>query len=68
VVGKDAPVLGILCFVGADWPLFGGAFAMRGVTVLWPKRLYPQLKANGPIGDSTIDRLHRSLAKTLPAA
>ena len=38
VVG-DVPVVGSLCFVEADWPLIGGAFATRGVQVLWPKRL-----------------------------
>lgn len=38
VVG-DLPVAGALCFVEADWPLIGGAFATRGVHVLWPKRL-----------------------------
>jgi hypothetical protein len=38
VVG-DLPVAGALCFVEADWPLIGGAFATRGVHALWPKRL-----------------------------
>jgi hypothetical protein len=38
VVG-DLPVTGALCFVEADWPLVGGAFATRGVHALWPKRL-----------------------------
>jgi hypothetical protein len=33
------PVTGALCFVDADWPLIGGAFATRGIHVLWPKRL-----------------------------
>ena len=35
----DIPITGSLCFVEADWPLIGGAFATRGVQVLWPKRL-----------------------------
>jgi hypothetical protein len=38
VVG-DVPVVGALCFVEAAWPLIGGAFATRGVQVLWPRRL-----------------------------
>lgn len=38
VVG-DLPVMGALCFVEADWPLIGGAFTIRGVHALWPKRL-----------------------------
>lgn len=39
VVAEEVPVTGALCFVEADWPLIGGAFATRGVQVLWPKRL-----------------------------
>lgn len=35
----DVPVTGALCFVEADWPLLGGAFATSGIHVLWPKRL-----------------------------
>lgn len=42
VVG-DVPVTGVLCFVDADWPLFGGAFTISDVHVLWPKRLLSQL-------------------------
>lgn len=41
----DVPVHGSLCFVGADWPLIGGAFQTRGVEVLWPKRLAKLLVA-----------------------
>ncbi len=35
----DVPVTGALCFVGAEWPLIGGAFTTRGVYALWPKCL-----------------------------
>ncbi len=49
VVG-DVPVVGSLCFVEADWPLIGGAFATRGVQVLWPKRLVKLLvEAEGTV-------------------
>jgi hypothetical protein len=44
------PVHGVLCFVEADWPLIGGSFTTRAVEVLWPKKLYPKLEADGPIG------------------
>jgi hypothetical protein len=64
----DVPVHGVLCFVEADWPLIGGAFTTRGVQTLWPKRLYPQLKAEGPLTSATIVEIHRRLAHTLPAA
>lgn len=46
VVG-DLPVTGALCFVEADWPLFGGAFTTRKVHALWPKRLAKLLTEAG---------------------
>jgi hypothetical protein len=33
------PIRTALCFVDADWPLFGGSFVVRTVEVTWPKRL-----------------------------
>lgn len=48
-VGDDVPVTGVLCFIDADWPLLGGAFTIRGVEVLWPKKLYP---ISGPMAPS----------------
>lgn len=47
----DLPVTGALCFVEADWPLIGGAFANHGVQVLWPKRLAKLLDEteDGPV-------------------
>ncbi|HWK19291.1 MAG TPA: nuclease-related domain-containing protein [Microbacteriaceae bacterium] len=40
------PVTGVLCFVEADWPLIGGSFRMRGIEVLWPKKLVAKLSAS----------------------
>ena len=62
------PVRGVLCFVDANWPLLGGAFTIRGVDVLWPKKLYPQLRAEGPLSASSIAEIHRHLAAALPPA
>ncbi|WP_442545660.1 nuclease-related domain-containing protein [Arthrobacter sp. KN11-1C] len=39
----DVPVTGALCFVEADWPLIRGAFATRGIHILWPQRLAKML-------------------------
>jgi hypothetical protein len=58
----DVPVRGVLCFVEADWPLFGGAFVIDGVSVLWPKKLAELLIAAGPLEVRTIDHVHRALA------
>lgn len=68
VIGIDVPVHGVLCFVEADWPIFGGAFRTRGVEVMWPKRLYPKLHGPGPLSIANIDELHRRLAAAFPPA
>ncbi len=49
VVGEDVPVHGALCFVDSDWPLFGGSFAVRGVEVLWPKRIPKLLQQSSEV-------------------
>ena len=57
----DVPVTGALCFVEADWPLIGGAFATRGIQVLWPKRLAKVL-AEEKAGDIDIAAMRDSVA------
>ncbi|MFS2028971.1 MULTISPECIES: nuclease-related domain-containing protein [unclassified Curtobacterium] len=39
------PMHGALCFVGADWPLVGGSFIVRGVEVCWPGKIAKRLAA-----------------------
>ena len=68
LLGDDDPVHGILCFVEADWPPFGGAFTTRGVRVLRPKKLYSALRAPGPLDQQRLGEIHRLLAGALPAA
>lgn len=68
LVGDEVPVRGVLCFVGSDWPLFGGAFTTRGVDVLWPRKLYPQLQAEGALDIDTIAQLHATLGRALSPA
>lgn len=67
-VNDSVPIHGVLCFVEADWPLIGGAFATRGVDVLWPKKLYPKLTDEGQISSQTINEIHQRLAVALPPA
>lgn len=67
IVGDHVPVTGVLCFIESDWPLIGGAFATRGVEVLWPKKLYPRLTVDGPHTDQVAE-LHQRLASALPQA
>ncbi len=53
LLGAEIPVRAHLCFVEADWPLIGGAFSTRKVAVLWPKKLYPLLMADGRSASKT---------------
>ena len=62
------PVHGTLCFVDADWPLFGGSFFISDVAVLWPKKLSERLLAPGEITADSISAVHESLARTFPVA
>jgi hypothetical protein len=62
------PVHGALCFVDADWPVFGGTFTTRGVQALWPKKLYAKLQAEGPLTEQLVSEIHRQLALALPMA
>ena len=68
IVGDSVPVHGILCFIDADWPLIGGSFTIRGVEVLWPKKLFPKLAAPGPLSAEAVGGLHRQLAAHLRPA
>lgn len=67
LVGEALPVQGFLCFLDGDWPLMGGSFTVRGVDVLWPRKLYARLSAEGP-SDSLVPEVHARLAKALPPA
>ncbi|MBD3781998.1 MAG: NERD domain-containing protein [Micrococcales bacterium] len=68
IVGEGVPVRGVLCFLDADWPLLGGAFTVRGVDALWPKRLRTQLCGDGPLAMQAVGEVHRSLAAHLPSS
>lgn len=65
---SDVPVHGVLCFVDADWPLFGGAVTIADVAVLWPRRLYERLAAPGDLDITRVESTHHSLASALPVA
>lgn len=59
---------GFLCFVAADWPLFGGSFATQGVTALWPKRLAGVIREPGRLTEDEIRVVHERLAKAIDVA
>ena len=68
VIGHEVPTTGMLVFLGADWPLIGGAFVTQRVKVLWPKKATETITQPGPLGAPQIDALHRALADILRPA
>lgn len=62
----DVPVRGVLCFVGADWPIFGGSFIVHGVSVVWPKKLKASLLEPGPLDPGQIADLQWQLHAAFP--
>lgn len=62
------PVVGMLCFVEADWPLFGGDFSISGVRVVWPKKMASEIAAPGPVDADVVQRTFRALAGAFPVA
>lgn len=60
-LGSTVPVHGALCFVDADWPLIGGDFSLRGIHVLWPKRMRKLLAESGSSGQLPSEELVKLL-------
>jgi hypothetical protein len=68
IADKSVPVRGFLCFVDADWPLFGGSFTTRSVSVLWPKKLVALITDPGHLTDHAIAATSERLTKAFPVA
>jgi hypothetical protein len=64
----SVPVGGMLCFLGADWPLIGGAFTIAGIHALWPRKAADQLLQPGALTEADVLAIHRHLATTFPPA
>jgi hypothetical protein len=62
------PVTGVLCFIDADWPLFGGSFVIDGLHVLWPAKASELIRKQGELDVATIDRVFLTLARALKSA
>lgn len=67
VVDDTIPIAGVLCFLEADWPLFGGSFTVDEVHVVWPRLLVTRMtEAPGMAVD--VDAIHARLAEAFPVA
>lgn len=65
VVGS-VEVVGVLCFVDGDWPLFGGTFTIHGIHVVRPKRLTKMLEDSA--GTIDVAATTQVLARRFPPA
>jgi hypothetical protein len=64
----DAPVRGVLCFVGGEGGLFASPFNFGTVLVTDPKLLYRLLSKEADVATITIQDAARVLAASLPSA
>jgi hypothetical protein len=67
-LGPDIPVAAMLCILDADWPIFGGAFTVDGVRVLWPKKACEVIETGHHLGKAQIDEVQQHLAEAFPFA
>ena len=67
-LGADIPVSALLCILDADWPVFGGAFTVNGVRVLWPKKACELIETGHRISAAQIRDVHDQLATAFPAS
>lgn len=65
--GEAPPIHAALCFVDADWPLFGGAITTRGVRALWWDKLLTILRKPGDLDQDAIRTVWERLTQALPA-
>ncbi|WP_134772995.1 hypothetical protein [Ornithinimicrobium flavum] len=67
-LGDDAvDVRSVLCFVEADWPLLGGDFVVRDVTVTWRGSWRPRWRPRSA-DRREIAAVYGRLAGAFPAA
>lgn len=62
------PVRGMLCFVDAGWPLFGGAFTTADIDVLWPRKIAEHALAVQALTADEVRTIHAALAAHFPQA
>lgn len=63
----EVPVLGVLCFLDADWPLIGGSFIVDGIRAVWPRLLIKQM-TEAPAQVLDVNAIHARLAGVFPSA
>jgi hypothetical protein len=61
-------VVGVLCFVEAEWSLFAKPFQLGSVWVEWSTSLGKRLQSPGPLLPEQVQQLAGRLARALPPA
>jgi len=62
------PVIPVICFVHADWPLLSKPFKQHGVWVTWPRKLIALMSAPAVLDEPTIEGIAAELDQCLTAA
>jgi hypothetical protein len=65
---SDAPVRGVLCFIGAEWGRSASPFKLGDVLVTYPRFLYRVLSKEAGVATSTIQDAACALAIAFPSA
>lgn len=62
------PIHGVLCFIGADWPLLSGPFRVKSVDVLHERKLRAMLSKPGPLAAESVEDIQWLLHQAFPRA
>lgn len=65
---ERVPIRGVLCFIDADWPLFGGSFSIDGISVAWPKKVFEQIYGEPEIPSGDVTSVLEHLGRAFPSA
>lgn len=65
--GTGVPVHGALCFLEADWPIFGGSFTVDGIHVVWPRLLIKRIN-EAQTRDIDFEAIRDHIARSFPVA
>jgi hypothetical protein len=60
------PITPVLCFIDADWPLFGAPSSFRGVLLEAPRSLRKRVVKPPILAEAEVERIVRVLAAALP--
>ncbi len=63
----ETPIHSALCFTNSEWPLLAKPGTVRGVWILWAKKLVELASQPGDLDDQDIEQVARLLSSRLPA-